>query len=113
MAKYPIGELLKKIDSPHDLRRLSANLLPQLSDEVRRYMIDVLSEIGNPHFAASLGVVELTVALHYVFDTNRLKGGISGFPKYLLNLQVAPFENDASSSSYLFSNSIKRRNDRI
>src|SRR5690554_7784510 len=113
MGEFSVGELLKSIDSPKDLRLLSEEQLPQLAEEVRQYMIDVLSEIGNSHFAASLGVVELTVALHYVFNTNRLKGGISGFPKYLLNLQVAPFENDASSSSYLFSNSIKRRNDRI
>jgi len=81
----------------------------EISDELRDYIVDVISEIGNSHFGASLGVVELTVALHYVFNTpddkivwdvghqayghkiltgrraqfptNRLKDGISGFPK--------------------------------
>jgi len=109
MAKYKPGLLLKDINNPADLRKLTEEQLPQVSEEVRQYMIDVLSEIGNSHFGASLGVVELTVALHYVFDTpndqlvwdvghqayghkiltgrrdafhtNRTKGGISGFPK--------------------------------
>ncbi len=93
-----------------DLReKFSVDDLPEISDELRNYIVDVISEIGNSHFGASLGVVELTVALHYVFNTpydqlvwdvghqayghkiltgrreqfhtNRLKGGISGFPK--------------------------------
>ena len=109
MAKYNPGQLLKDINNPADLRKLTEEQLPQISDEVRQYIIDVVSEIGNSHFGASLGVVELTVALHYVFDTptdqlvwdvghqayghkiltgridsfptNRTKGGISGFPK--------------------------------
>nr|WP_299204682.1 1-deoxy-D-xylulose-5-phosphate synthase [uncultured Brumimicrobium sp.] len=109
MAKYKPGLLLKDINNPADLRKLTEEQLPQVSEEVRQYMIDVLSEIGNSHFGASLGVVELTVALHYAFDTphdqlvwdvghqayghkiltgrrdafptNRTKGGISGFPK--------------------------------
>ncbi len=104
------GELLKQIEFPEDLRKkFSEEDLPQIADEVREYIIDVISHIGNSHFGASLGVVELTVALHYafntpydqlvwdvghqayghkiltgrrkVFHTNRLKGGISGFPK--------------------------------
>jgi len=109
MANYQAGQLLRDINNPHDLRKLTEDELPQVSDEVRQYIIDVISEIGNSHFGASLGVVELTVALHYVFDTpkdqlvwdvghqayghkiltgrrdvfhtNRIKGGISGFPK--------------------------------
>ncbi|WP_107037137.1 1-deoxy-D-xylulose-5-phosphate synthase [Brumimicrobium mesophilum] len=109
MAKYNPGQLLKDINNPADLRKLTEEQLPQISEEVRQYIIDVVSEIGNSHFGASLGVVELTVALHYVFDTptdqlvwdvghqayghkiltgrrdafptNRTKGGISGFPK--------------------------------
>lgn len=108
MTKYTLGRLLKHINYPQDLRELSIDELPELSAEIRQYMIDVLSEIGNSHFAASLGVVELTIALHYVFDTpndflvwdvghqayvhkiltgrrdvfptNRTKSGISGFP---------------------------------
>src|SRR5690554_2069279 len=69
MAKYKPGLLLKDINNPADLRKLTEEQLPQVSEEVRQYMIDVLSEIGNSHFGASLGVVELTVALHYAFDT--------------------------------------------
>jgi len=62
---YP---LLSKIDSPDDLRKLDVSQLPQVCAELRKYMIDVLSE--NPgHFASSMGAVELTVALHYVFNT--------------------------------------------
>lgn len=60
--------LLSKIDSPDDLRKLDVSQLPQVCSELRKYMIDVLSE--NPgHFASSMGAVELTVALHYVFNT--------------------------------------------
>ena len=102
------GELLKKIDSPTDLKKLAKEDLPKLCDELRQYIIDVVSVHGG-HFAASLGVVELSVALHYVyntpydqlvwdvghqayghkiltgrrdsFDTNRKYKGLSGFPK--------------------------------
>ena len=106
--KYPQGKLLSRINSPADLRKLKKNQLQQISNEVRQYIIDIVSEKGG-HFGASLGVVELTVALHYVFNTpkdqlvwdvghqayghkiltgrkerfpsNRIKGGLSGFPK--------------------------------
>ncbi len=100
--------LLSKINSPEDLRKLKPNDLPQVSSELRQFIIDVVC--NNPgHFGASLGVVELTVALHYVFNTpydkiiwdvghqayghkiltgrrdifstNRKYKGISGFPK--------------------------------
>src|SRR6201996_6440290 len=102
------GPLLKTIDSPADLKKLSREQLQQLSDELRQYIIDVVSVHGG-HFAASLGVVELTAALHYVYNTpydqlvwdvghqayghkiltgrrdnfatNRKYNGISGFPK--------------------------------
>jgi len=60
--------LLDQIDVPADLRRLSEEDLRQLADELRRELIDAVSITGG-HFGASLGVVELTVALHYVFDT--------------------------------------------
>lgn len=102
---YP---LLDNINYPEDLKKLEFDQLVQLSNELRRYIIDVVCE--NPgHFGASLGVVELTVALHYVFNTpfdrivwdvghqayghkiltgrksvfhtNRKYKGISGFPK--------------------------------
>lgn len=107
---YTPGLHLSKIINPNDLReKFNIDDLPQVSDELRQYIVDVISEIGNSHFGASLGVVELSVALHYVFNTpedqlvwdvghqayghkiltgrreefhtNRLKGGISGFPK--------------------------------
>ena len=107
---YNPGPLLSQITVPEDLRtQFSEEQLPQIAQELRQYIVDVISEIGNSHFGASLGVVELTVALHYAFNTpedqlvwdvghqayghkiltgrrerfhtNRLKGGISGFPK--------------------------------
>lgn len=110
MGIYKAGPFLEQINLPADLRsKFTINDLPQISEELRQYIIDVISEIGNSHFGASLGVVEMTVALHYVFNTpvdqlvwdvghqayghkiltgrreqfhtNRLKGGISGFPK--------------------------------
>ena len=102
------GQLLNKIDSPADLKKLSMDQLPQLCDELRQYIIDVVSVHGG-HFGASLGVVELSAALHYVyntpydqlvwdvghqayghkiltgrrdiFHTNRKYNGLSGFPK--------------------------------
>lgn len=61
-------ELLNKIDSPDDLSKLSAEALPEVCNELREKIIDELSR--NPgHFGSSLGVVELTVALHYIFHT--------------------------------------------
>lgn len=110
MAEYKAGPKLEQIQIPSDMReKFTIDDLPEISDEVRQYIVDVISEIGNSHFGASLGVVELTVALHYVFNTpydqlvwdvghqayghkiltgrrerfhtNRLKGGMSGFPK--------------------------------
>ena len=107
---YKPGPLLSQITVPSDLRtNFTEEQLPQVAQELRQYIVDVISEIGNSHFGASLGVVELTVALHYAFNTpddqlvwdvghqayghkiltgrrerfhtNRLKGGISGFPK--------------------------------
>ncbi|MBT6013577.1 MAG: 1-deoxy-D-xylulose-5-phosphate synthase, partial [Flavobacteriales bacterium] len=108
MSKYSAGPLLSKINSPSDLRKLNKVELPQISDELRQFIIDVVSEKGG-HFGASLGVIELTVALHHTFNTpedqlvwdvghqayghkiltgrrdefhtNRTYKGISGFPK--------------------------------
>src|SRR6188768_264341 len=102
------GALLNQINSPDDLKKLSREQLHQVCDELRQYIIDVVSIYGG-HFGASLGVVELSVALHYVFNTpydqliwdvghqayghkiltgrrelfhtNRVHKGISGFPK--------------------------------
>src|SRR5690349_21431602 len=102
------GKLLAQINSPDDLKKLDPVQLVQLSDELRQYIIDNVSVYGG-HFGASLGVVEMTVALHYVFNTpydqlvwdvghqayghkiltgrrdifhtNRIHKGISGFPK--------------------------------
>jgi 1-deoxy-D-xylulose-5-phosphate synthase len=105
--KTEAGKLLESIQYPSDLKKLAIEELPELSGELRQFIIDVVS--SNPgHFGASLGVVELTVALHYVFNapydrivwdvghqayghkiltgrrdifhTNRKYKGISGFP---------------------------------
>ena len=61
-------KFLKDINFPSDLRKLSESDLQEVSNEVRKEMIDAVSETGG-HLGAGLGVVELTVALHYVFDT--------------------------------------------
>ena len=102
------GKLLAQINSPDDLKKLDQAQLVQLCDELRHFIIDNVSVYGG-HFGASLGVVELTVALHYIFNTptdqlvwdvghqayghkiltgrkdsfhtNRFYKGISGFPK--------------------------------
>lgn len=102
------GKLLSQINSPEDIRKLDQAQLVQLCEELRNFIIDNVSVYGG-HFGASLGVVELTVALHHVFNTpydqlvwdvghqayghkiltgrrdefysNRVYGGISGFPK--------------------------------
>ena len=107
MEIYP-GTLLKNIDSPADLKKLGRKDLHKVCDELRQYIIDVVSVHGG-HFGASLGVVELSVALHYVYNTpydqlvwdvghqayghkiltgrrdnfitNRKYNGLSGFPK--------------------------------
>lgn len=106
--KIQPGDLLEDINSPEELRKLDRSKLTQLSKELRDYIIDSVSVYGG-HFASSLGVVELTVALHYVFNTpddqlvwdvghqayghkiltgrrdqfhtNRVYKGVSGFPK--------------------------------
>jgi len=102
------GPLLQNINNPADLKKLDRSQLHQVCDELRQYIIDVVSVHGG-HFAASLGVVELGVALHYIYNTpydqlvwdvghqayghkiltgrrdqfitNRKYKGISGFPK--------------------------------
>ena len=61
-------KFLKDINFPSDIKKISENDLQELSDEVRKEMISAVSETGG-HLGAGLGVVELTVALHYVFDT--------------------------------------------
>ncbi len=67
-----MAKLLDKINFPADLRKLDKSQLKQFSDELRQELIDVVSETGG-HLGAGLGVVELTVALHYVFDTPKDK----------------------------------------
>ncbi|MFD2787655.1 1-deoxy-D-xylulose-5-phosphate synthase [Hymenobacter rubripertinctus] len=102
------GPLLAEINSPDDLKKLSPDQLVQVSQELRQFIVDTVSIYGG-HFGASLGVVELSVALHYVFNTphdqlvwdvghqayghkiltgrrdrfpsNRRYHGMSGFPK--------------------------------
>ena len=79
--------LLDRIESPADVRRLEKTELKGLADEVRGRLVDVISRLGG-HFAPGLGVVELTVALHYVFDTpaDRLVWdvGHQGYPHKIL-----------------------------
>lgn len=100
--------LLDQIDSPDDLRKLNKNQLPQLASEIRALIVDSVQQTGG-HISSNLGVVELTIALHYVFNTPedrfvwdvghqsyahkiltgrrdqmhtmRQQGGLSGFPK--------------------------------
>ena len=71
--------MLKQINSPDDLKKLSRDQLQLLADELRQYIIDVVSVHGG-HFGASLGVVELTVALHYVFNTPDRPAGMGCWP---------------------------------
>ncbi len=68
MNTKPQTPLLDKVNIPADLRALDESQLPQLASELRAELIDVVSQTGG-HLGAGLGVVELTVALHYVFDT--------------------------------------------
>ena len=67
-----MGRLIKQINFPADLRKFKKNDLRQISDELREELIDIVSETGG-HLGAGLGVVELTVALHFVFDTPKDK----------------------------------------
>ena len=106
--KFNALSLLENINIPQDLKQLKSSDLPQVCEELRQFIVDVVSTMGG-HFGASLGVVELTVALHYIFNTpydqlvwdvghqayghkiltgrkdrfhtNRIYKGISGFPK--------------------------------
>ena len=68
MSESDAYPLLQGIDSPLDLRRLEPDQLPQLTEELRAFLLETVSQSGG-HFAAGLGTIELTVALHYVFDT--------------------------------------------
>src|SRR3989440_1782029 len=61
-------EILQQINSPADLRRLRLDQLPQVADEIRQYILETMSRVGG-HTGASLGAVELAVALHYAFET--------------------------------------------
>ena len=67
-VSLPSTPLLDKVDYPSDLRKLTKKELHQFSDELREYLIYSVSQSGG-HFGAGLGVIELTVALHYVFNT--------------------------------------------
>lgn len=60
--------LIESIDSPDDLRKMSPEQLPEVCSEIRKYLLDTLS-VNPGHFASSMGAVEITVALHYVFST--------------------------------------------
>jgi 1-deoxy-D-xylulose-5-phosphate synthase len=70
MSRPDLYPLLTRIEAPADLRQLPESKLGTLADELRQFLIQTVSQMGG-HFAAGLGTVELTVALHYVFDTPR------------------------------------------
>ena len=67
-----MGILIKQINYPADLRKFKKDDLKKISNELRDELVDIVSETGG-HLGAGLGVVELTVALHYVFDTPKDK----------------------------------------
>jgi 1-deoxy-D-xylulose-5-phosphate synthase len=87
MIKKKNYKYLYDINSPFDLRNLPEEALPEVCDEVRDYMIDTITKVGG-HFGAGLGVVELTVALHYVLNTPKDKiifdTGHQGYPHKIL-----------------------------
>ncbi len=113
--------LLESINSPDDLRKMDKKQLPQLADEIREFIIDIVSKYGG-HLAPSLGAVELAIALHYcyntpedkliwdvghqayahkiltgrrkIFNTLRQYGGVSGFPR------TSESEYDAASTGH-------------
>ncbi|MEE1104082.1 MAG: 1-deoxy-D-xylulose-5-phosphate synthase N-terminal domain-containing protein, partial [Alistipes sp.] len=120
-TQHTTYDLLKRVNSPADLKQLSIEELKTYCHQLRQYIIEECSK--NPgHLASSLGVVELTVALHYVYDTpedkliwdvghqayaqkiltgrrdlfptNRKMGGISGFPR------IAESEYDAFGAGH-------------
>ena len=68
MSDRPDTPLLDTVQYPSDIRKLAKEQLPQLADELRQEVISAVSVTGG-HLGAGLGVVELTVAVHYVFDT--------------------------------------------
>ena len=65
-------ELLKNINSPSDLKKIAVKDLPAVAEELREFMLESVSRTGG-HIAPSLGTVELTLALHYIYDTPRDK----------------------------------------
>ena len=67
-SKEPISELLNGINSPEDLRKLDKNQMPLIADELREFLLYTVGKTGG-HFGAGLGVIELTLALHYAFET--------------------------------------------
>ena len=66
----PTTALLPQINSPHDLRRLPRSDLPRVADELRSYLLHSVAQTGG-HLSSNLGTVELSIAMHYVFDTPR------------------------------------------
>ena len=83
-TRYP---LLARIDSPADLKRVAEADLPRITGELRAYLIESVASVGG-HFGAGLGVVELTIALHYLYDTPRDRivwdVGHQGYPHKIL-----------------------------
>ncbi|MBL6900225.1 MAG: 1-deoxy-D-xylulose-5-phosphate synthase [SAR86 cluster bacterium] len=67
-TEHPVSEILKDIETPCDIRKLTPSQIPQLADELREFLLYSVGRTGG-HFGAGLGVIELTLALHYKFDT--------------------------------------------
>jgi 1-deoxy-D-xylulose-5-phosphate synthase len=102
-----MGTLLNRIDSPADLRKLSREDLPALAEELRARLVDVCSRTGG-HIGAGLGVVELTIALHFAFETPRDQlvwdVGHQGYPHKLLtgrNERMETLRQEGGVSGFL------------
>src|SRR5436853_3945477 len=99
--------ILDRIQSPHDVRRLNGEELKTLAEDIRARLIDVCSRTGG-HIGAGLGVVELTVALHYVFETPRDQlvwdVGHQGYPHKVLtgrNDRLETIRQESGLSGFL------------
>ena len=128
MSAYP---LLDTVNSPAELRQLERKQLPQLAQELREFLIESVSKTGG-HLSSNLGTVELTIALHYVFNTPedrlvwdvghqtyahkvltgrrvgmaklRMLGGVSGFPRR----DESPYDTFYAETRF-FSNSLSTK----
>ena len=96
-SKKDISSFLEKINSPKDLKKLKEKQLSKVADEVRNLMIEKVSKTGG-HLGAGLGVVELTVALHYIFEAPKDKiiwdVGHQSYPHKILTERKSKMQNE-------------------